>query len=144
MLILLIVGLIVLIAVLLGLRSLFRPQRMMRQPPPYSGYGRPAGYRQPYGYGEPYGGYGPPQRSGMSPGAAGALGAVGGGLIGYELGKMEGEQQQFHHDEMLMQQRQDYGPYDGRDQGDWGDQGNWGGDFGGGGDMDWDNGGGSW
>ena len=37
--------------------------------------------------------YGPgyPQQSGMSPWAAGGLGAVGGGLLGYELGRMAGE-----------------------------------------------------
>jgi hypothetical protein len=141
MLILLVIGLIVVIAILLGLRSLFRPQRMMRQPPPYPGYGRPPGYGEPYGSGQPYGSYGPPQRHGMSPGAAGALGAVGGGLLGYELGKMEGEQQQFHHDEMAMQQREDYGPYGDAGQGDWGGQG---GDFGNGGGMGWDDNGGSW
>ncbi len=57
-------------------------------------YGRPAygpGYGYP-GYGRPM--YGPaysPQ-AGMSPWAAGGLGALGGGLLGYHLGQMAGEQ----------------------------------------------------
>ena len=40
--------------------------------------------------------YGPgyPQQSSMSPWAAGGLGAVGGGLLGYELGQMAGEHEQ--------------------------------------------------
>jgi hypothetical protein len=77
------------------------------------GYGRPmygprygnAGYRRPGydpgydpagpGYGRPmYGpGYPPPQ-AGMSPWAAGGLGALGGGFLGYELGRMAGEHEQ--------------------------------------------------
>ncbi|MFN2478209.1 MAG: hypothetical protein ABR615_03435 [Pseudonocardiaceae bacterium] len=63
-----------------------------------------------------YGGYGPGYRSGMSPGAAGAMGAVGGGLLGYELGKMQGEQQQFRQDEMMDRGG---GQYDPPDQGGW-------------------------
>jgi hypothetical protein len=60
------------------------------------GYGRPAygpGY-DPAGYGRPM--YGPayPPQMGMSPWAAGGLGAVGGGLLGYELGRMAGEHEQ--------------------------------------------------
>jgi hypothetical protein len=60
------------------------------------GYGRPAygpGY-DPAGYGRPM--YGPayPPQMGMSPWAAGGLGAVGGGFLGYELGRMAGEQEQ--------------------------------------------------
>ncbi len=62
-----------------------------------------------------YQGYGPSYRSGMSPGAAGAMGAVGGGLLGYELGKMQGEQQQFRQDELMDRG----GHYDPPDQGNW-------------------------
>ena len=61
--------------------------------------------------------YGPPYRSGMSPGAAGAIGAVGGGLLGYELGKMQGEEQQFRQDEMMYDR--DRGQYDSTDQSNW-------------------------
>src|SRR2546421_12750915 len=43
----------------------------------------------------------PPQR-GMSPWAAGGLGAVGGGLLGYGLGRMAGEhEQQAQGDEFM-------------------------------------------
>ncbi|MGH3773944.1 MAG: hypothetical protein ACRDRW_21555 [Pseudonocardiaceae bacterium] len=62
--------------------------------------------------------YGPSYRQGMSPGAAGAIGAVGGGLLGYELGKMRGEEQQLHRDEML-EDRYRGGQYGSADQGDW-------------------------
>jgi len=76
-----------------------------------------------------YGGYGPGYRSGMSPGAAGAMGAVGGGLLGYELGKMQGENQQYRQDELMDRG----GQYDSPDQGNWvvGQDG----DFGGGSDS---------
>jgi hypothetical protein len=72
-------------------------------------------------YGPPYGGPaygGPGYHSGMGAGTAGAIGAVGGGLLGYELGKMHGEQEQFRRDEMMYDQDRN-GPYDGGDQGDW-------------------------
>jgi hypothetical protein len=60
------------------------------------GRGGPAPYQPmvPPGYPTnqgPY--YGPPQRGGMNPWAAGGLGAAAGGLAGYELGKMQGERQ---------------------------------------------------
>lgn len=78
--------------------------------------------RDPYpNYGPSYGGPaygGPGYHSGMGAGTAGAIGALGGGLLGYELGKMHGEQQQFRHDEMMYDQDRG-GPYDGDDQGDW-------------------------
>lgn len=61
--------------------------------------------------------YGPPYRSGMGAGAAGTIGAVGGGLLGYELGKMQGEEQQFRRDETNYDR--DRGQYDSTDQGDW-------------------------
>jgi hypothetical protein len=61
------------------------------------GYGRPPHYGpgyDPNGYGGPmYGPSYPPQR-GMNPWAAGGLGAVGGGLLGYGLGRMAGEHEQ--------------------------------------------------
>src|SRR3989442_683945 len=69
------------------------------------GYGRPPYYGpgyDPNGYGGPmYGPSYPPQR-GMNPWAAGGLGAVGGGLLGYGLGRMAGEheQQPQGHDSM--------------------------------------------
>jgi hypothetical protein len=86
----------------------------------------------------------------MGPGAAGAIGAVGGGLVGYELGKMAGENEQFRRDEMMGN-----GGYDNQNYGDQGGGGNdWvvgqdsdfgggGGDFGGGGDSG-GGGGGDW
>ena len=65
---------------------------------PNPGYGQPgygrSSYYDPNRYGGPM--YGPdyqPQR-GMSPWAAGGLGAVGGGLLGYGLGRMAGEHEQ--------------------------------------------------
>ena len=112
-------------------RSSFRtgPSMMSSGPPPMDPYG---------GYGG-YGGYGPGYRSGMSPGAAGAAGALGGGLLGYELGKMQGEEQQFRQDEMM----------DRGGQNDYPDQGNWvvgqDGDFDGGSDSSGSSGGsGDW
>jgi hypothetical protein len=78
------------------------------------GYGGP-GYGGP-GYGGP--GYGAPYRSGMGAGTAGAIGAVGGGLLGYELGKMHGEEQQFRQDER-MDDHDRGGPDDAGEQGDW-------------------------
>jgi hypothetical protein len=59
-------------------------------------HSRPAygpGY-DPAGYGRPMYGPGYPPQTGMSPWAAGGLGAVGGGLLGYELGRMTGEHDQ--------------------------------------------------
>jgi len=74
-------------------------------PPPMGSY---------HDYGSPYG---PPYRSGMGPGAAGTIGAVGGGLLGYELGKMHGEEQHFRQDQTMYDR--DRGQYDSTDQGDW-------------------------
>ena len=80
------------------------------------GYG-PGGYG-PGGYGQS--GYG---SSGVNPWVAGGAGAVAGGVLGYELGRMEGEHEQ--------QQRDDY------------NDGGYSGDFGGGGaDADFGGGGG--
>src|SRR5437868_2967867 len=63
-------------------------------------YGRPAygpGY-DPTGYGRPMYGPGYSPQTSMSPWAAGGLGAVGGGLLGYELGRMAGEDEQQAHE----------------------------------------------
>lgn len=61
---------------------------------------------------------GPGYRSGMGAGTAGAIGAVGGGLLGYELGKMHGEEQQFRRDDM-MDGPDRGGLYEGVEQGNW-------------------------
>lgn len=57
-------------------------------------------YNQPYvdnnyppNYGPSYGPGYPQQGQGMNPLAAGGLGAVGGGLLGYELGRQQGERE---------------------------------------------------
>src|SRR5438477_12916412 len=81
-------------------------------------YGRPiyGPSYDPAGYSRPMYGPGYPQQSGISPWAAGGLGAVGGGLLGYELGQMAGEHEQQakggdagHPDQMA---RLDGGGYD--------------------------------
>ena len=152
---------VVLIIIIAALRRLFRPARRMRDRvmggPPMGGFNQ-AGYGPPPGYGP---GYGPGYNQGMSPGVAGGIGAVGGGLVGYELGKMAGENQQFRQDEMMgggfnnggFDNNQNYDNQNfGGDQGNnWvvgqdsdfsgGDSGG-GGDFGGGGDNS--GGGGDW
>ena len=76
-------------------------------------------------------GYGPPSRPRVSPGAAGALGAVGGGLLGYELGKTQREQQQFRQDKITEQgDRSNHNDAHGQgnwvvgQDGDFGDSGN--------------------
>jgi uncharacterized membrane protein YgcG len=133
LLILLLIGAVVVVAVLVGRRR--RSGSRMGAPSMVTGPSPMA----------PYPDYGPPYRSGMSPGAAGAIGAVGGGLLGYELGKMHGEEQQFHRDEMMYDR--DRGDQDNSaNQGDWvvgqdsdfgsagGDQGS---DTSGGGTGDW-------
>lgn len=65
------------------------------------GYGDPRYRRPAYGpdydpaaYGRPMYGPGYPPQSEMSPLAAGGLGALGGGLLGYQLGQMAGGQSQ--------------------------------------------------
>ncbi|MDQ2881550.1 MAG: hypothetical protein M3Y48_10040 [Actinomycetota bacterium] len=105
-----------------------------RMGPPRMGSGAP-----PMGS---YDGYGPSYRSGMSPGAAGAMGAVGGGLLGYELGKMQGEQQQYREDGLMDRGG---GGYDSPDQGGWvvGQDGDFGGGSSSGGGSD-SGGGGDW
>jgi hypothetical protein len=65
---------------------------------PQQGYGPPPGYRPNYGspfYGPSYPQQGyPPQSAGMNPWVAGGLGALGGGLIGYELGQAVADNEQ--------------------------------------------------
>lgn len=132
LLILLLLGAIVVVALLA-----FRRRRSRMGPPPTFAGPSPMG---PYpGYGDPY--YQDPRRSGMSAGAAGVLGAAGGGLLGYELGKMQGEQQQFREDEMTYNRERD-AQYDPGNQGDWvvgqdSDFGDAGGDPNPGGSGDW-------
>ena len=81
-------------------------------------------------YGAPNYGPGayPQQQGGMNPWVAGGLGAAGGGFVGYELGKMEGERE-------ARREMEGQGYYGG---GNFGDAGGFGGgasgDFGGGGD----------
>jgi hypothetical protein len=85
------VGLLVLGLIVFAGMLIMRSTR--RRIPPY-----PMGnsYQQPYNQGYPPNSYGPgyyQQGPGMNPWAAGGLGAAAGGLIGYELGKHEGEEQ---------------------------------------------------
>jgi hypothetical protein len=82
-----------------GQRNRMNPPMGMpwqERPGPKDAYGRvdsDAGYGQPGYSGPMYGPPYPPQR-GMNPWAAGGLGAVGGGLLGYGLGRMAGEHEQ--------------------------------------------------
>jgi hypothetical protein len=124
---------------------------------PDPGYGRPPydehGYG-PHGYGRPLYGPGYPPQGGINPWVAGGLGALGGGFLGYELGRMAGEhdQQAQGGDSMnpdtitpLSQGSNDPGmrypadTIDGGNEPDFGDFGGEGADFGGGGDFggDW-------
>src|SRR5947209_334546 len=135
--IILMLGAIAAVVVLLRrrIRSGFRRSMtgpMSGGPPPMGSYPD---------YGSPYG---QPYRSGMGPGAAGAIGAVGGGLLGYELGKMQGEEQQFRQDQTMYDR--DRGQYDSADQGDWvvGQDSDFGGGDAGGGSSNDPGGGGDW
>jgi hypothetical protein len=110
-----------------------------------SGYGQPGGYGPGYGqpgYGQPgYGpGYGQPGYGGggVNPWVAGGAGAAAGGLLGYELGRMEGREEERHHDQQQDQGSGDSGYGGGGADADFGgggggDSGGGGGDFGGGG-----------
>ena len=103
----------------------------------FGGYRTAAPTGMPYNqppYNQPYPpGYYPPgynQGPGMNPWAAGGIGAAAGGLIGYELGKEEGERdanQQGQGDGGWAGASGDFGGSNG------GDFGGGGGDFGGGG-----------
>ena len=122
--------LVVIVGVIFAARWLFRrrsgfagPQGIPYQQPYNQGY--PPPQQQPYNQGyPPPPNYGPGynQGQGINPLVAGGLGAAGGGLLGYELGKEAGE-----HEE--REREQDQG-------GDWG-----GGDFGGGASGDFGGGG---
>lgn len=92
------------------------PSTVAGRPPmgTYPDYG--PSYGGPSYGGPPYGS--PGYRSGMGAGTAGAIGAVGGGLLGYELGKMHGEEQQSRRDDMMYDQDRGV-PSEGGDQGDW-------------------------
>jgi hypothetical protein len=126
---LLLVGVVIALIVFLVRRG--RGRRAGRPGGP-AGYG-PAGYGQP-GYGQPgYGqpGYGQPGYGGgqgVNPWLAGGAGAVAGGVLGYELGRMEGE-----HGDHDSRGYDDGGYGGGGADGDFGGGG--GGDFGGGGDS---------
>jgi hypothetical protein len=106
------IGILFVIGLIVVAVILFRRRRRSgaRMGPPMMGSGPPPMGSYDGGYGQQ------PYRSGMSPGAAGAMGAVGGGLLGYELGKMQGENQQFRQDEMMDRGG---GQYDSPDQGNW-------------------------
>ena len=107
--------------------------------------GNPISYNQPYNQGYPPNYAGPyNQGQGINPLAAGGLGAAAGGLIGYELGKEQGENQMRE-----QEQYQQGGHWDGGNNNDFGggsgaDFGNNGGngDFGGGSGADFGGGGG--
>jgi uncharacterized membrane protein YgcG len=108
-------------------RSRNRAQQAVGNDPTPSGYG-PSGY-SPSGYGPS--GYGPPQGSrpsGVNPWVAGGAGAVVGGVLGYELGRMEGEHE--------GHQREEYDHHGTTDAGYGGGGGGADGDFGGGGAAD--------
>lgn len=83
------------------------------------------------------GAYPPPQQGGVNPWVAGGLGAAGGGFVGYELGKMEGERE-------ARREMEGQGYYGGGAFGDAGGfgggaSGNFGGDNFGGGNFGGDN-----
>ncbi|GCE14316.1 hypothetical protein [Tengunoibacter tsumagoiensis] len=118
--------------------------RRQAPPPPYDpNYNQ---YNQPYGNNYPPN-YGPGNRGGMNPWAAGGLGAAAGGLAGYELGKQQGENEN-RGDRGDFGGGNDFGGGGGADFGGGNDFGGGGGaDFGGGNDFGGgggsDNGGGS-
>ncbi|MGC9665046.1 hypothetical protein ACNTMW_00635 [Planosporangium sp. 12N6] len=132
----LLVSILVVVGIIVAVVRLSRRGRRSRQAVgPTAGYGRP-GYGQP-GYGPGYGqpDYGQPGygRSGVNPWLAGGAGAAAGGLLGYELGRMEGEREAHRYEE---QHDQGYGGsgdsgYGGGADADFGG-GDSGGDFGGG------------
>ncbi|MBX5448508.1 hypothetical protein [Thermogemmatispora sp.] len=107
------------------------PSEPYEVPPAGSYPGYP--YQGPYQGGYPPNYYPPNQGGGMNPWAAGGLGALGGGLIGYELGKMAGEEEARQHEAGFAG---DPGGGGGPDFGGGDFGGGAGGDFGGGGGGD--------
>ena len=78
-------------------RRLFERRNMMAPPmemPWQSEYDPKDDYGRSVPPNRSYDGPGYPQQMGMSPWAAGGLGALGGGLLGYQLGQMAGEHDQ--------------------------------------------------
>lgn len=67
-------------------------------PPNYPNQGYPQNY--PPNYGPGYPGYGPGYNQGVNPIIPGGIGAVGGGLLGYELGRQAGENEARREDGM--------------------------------------------
>lgn len=135
----LIVLLVVLGAVVVGVRALLRSRQQRGMAGPQGGVG--PGYGPVPGGGQPgYGpGYGPGSGGGGGRGlggmlAGGALGGLGGGLLGYELGKEAGERQE-GSDRGYVEQGQ--GGYADPGQGGFveSDQGDGGADWGGGSDS---------
>ena len=114
------IGLVILVLVIVGV--IFAARRGFGRRPRGVPYQQP--YQGPYNQGYPPN-YGPGynQGQGMNPWVAGGLGAAGGGLLGYELGKEAGEREA-------------------GEQGQGGDFGGGGGDFGGGSGGDFGGGGG--
>ncbi len=115
--------LVAVVALVVFAVSRFSGRRRAYRAGPGPGYGPGAGYGPGGGYGPGYGGGG-----GVNPWVAGGAGAVGGGVLGYELGRMEGEREERRREEYYDQDR---GDNSGGDDG-------WGGggadsDFGGGG-----------
>jgi hypothetical protein len=123
LLVVLVVAAVIVVVVRIARR---RRQRQQAFGPP-AGYDPVGGYGQP-GYGPPPG-YGQPGRSGMNPWVAGGVGAAAGGLLGYELGRMEGEHEERRHEEHSDQGYNDSGYGGGGADGDFGDSGGGGGDF---------------
>lgn len=111
--------------------------------------GNPIVYDQPYNqYNQPYNqgyppNYGGPYNQGINPLAAGGLGAAAGGLVGYELGKEQAEDQMREQDQGQYQGGDPSGnnnDFGGGSSADFGNGNN--GDFGGGSGADFGNGGG--
>jgi hypothetical protein len=127
--------LLVVLVIVAAIVVIVRIARRRRQP--QQAFGPPAGYDPAVGYGQPgygpppgYGpGYGQPGRSGVNPWVAGGVGVAAGGLLGYELGRMEGEHEERRHEVQSDQGSNDSGYGGGGADGDFGDSGGGGGDF---------------
>jgi hypothetical protein len=118
---LLCLGVVAVVVVAGAVLVINRRNRRATPAPPGLGGGYPGGA---YPAGGP-GYYGPPQQpAGVNPWVAGGVGALGGGLLGYELGRMEGQGEGFDREQIYNDP--------GADQG-WGGGGGADADFGGGG-----------